>query len=356
MSASKTALVPKSKNALEAQNRFTISAMLLLFRSSFGEGFGNRERLAAIRAILRHGAHVDGAHFHTKTPAGLHPAYIGFTPPIPSEELVQCRTDFVEESLNDIFDAITMQDRLDGGISILIRCPGYDLRPKLTVEKIAVDVYITPRELSRNERVNGDTAMLVQAFCEEFAIPHMSRFVERCNVESLESPLKSQSMYICCCHCVFSLTGSTVFAKPISLDGPHHLPLCSNLANSRIQCTALNRTAQAATPAVRQRRPAEAFLLSADTQAPTTNAHGPSAPGSVLISIGPKTDATLDQFGLGDDLLPRLHVLVRTVRSSRWEATLRTWDLSSDQATNLSCALRTDLMDPILLAAVVCFF
>ncbi|KAF8452804.1 hypothetical protein L210DRAFT_962285 [Boletus edulis BED1] len=329
MSASKTVLVPKSKNALEAQNHFTISAMSSLFRSSFGEGFGKRERLAAIRAILRHGAHVDGAHFHMKTPAGLHPAYIGFTPPIPSEELVQCRTDFVEESLNDIFDVVRSIFAL--GISILIRCPGYDLRPKLTVEKIAVDVYITPHELSWNERVNGDTAMLVQAFCEEFAIPHMSRFVERCNVESLESPLKSQSTYILQAATPVNLrhlSHSAAIRKATNMGAPSRALFHQNQHQATPD---LSLAAEFMSQAVRQRRLAEAFLLSADTQAPTTNAHGPSAPGSVLISIGPKTDATLDQFGLGDDLLPHL-------------------------PTNLSCALRTDLTDPILLAAVVCFF
>ena len=48
-----------------------------------------------------------------------------------------------------------------------------------------------------------------------------------------------------------------------------------------------------------------------------------SAAGPVLISIGPNSDAILDRFGLGDNLLPRLHTLVRTARSSRWEAVLR---------------------------------
>ena len=79
-----------------------------------------------------------------------------------------------------------MQDRLDGGISVLVRCPGFDAQPDTTTDKIPVDVYVTPRELLRNERINGDTAMLVQAFCQDFAIPHLGRFVKRCRVESIQ--------------------------------------------------------------------------------------------------------------------------------------------------------------------------
>ena len=70
-----------------------------------------------------------------------------------------------------------------------------------------------------------------------------------------------------------------------------------------------------------------------------------SAPGPVLISIGLNSDAILDQFNLGDDLLPRLHTLVRTARSSCWEMVLRSspWNLSSEQALNLSRTLFADL-------------
>ena len=81
-----------------------------------------------------------------------------------------------------------MQDRLDGGISVLVRCPGFDAPSNIVTDRIPVDVYVTPRELLRNERVSGDTAMLVQAFCQDFAIPHLNRFVQRCKVESISPP------------------------------------------------------------------------------------------------------------------------------------------------------------------------
>lgn len=67
--------------------------------------------------------------------------------------------------------------------------------------------------------------------------------------------------------------------------------------------------------------------------------------GGAIISLGPHTDAVLDHFNLSDTLLPRLRVLTTTVRSSKWEATLRgdQWGLGYDQAINLSNAMLADI-------------
>jgi hypothetical protein len=64
-----------------------------------------------------------------------------------------------------------------------------------------------------------------------------------------------------------------------------------------------------------------------------------------IISIGPHTDAALDRFGLDDNLVPRLRVLTRTVRDTKWERTLRTvhWGLSYEQAVNLADAMKHDI-------------
>ena len=40
-----------------------------------------------------------------------------------------------------------MHDRLDGCISFLIRCPGFDVQPDIMADKIPMDVYITPHEV-----------------------------------------------------------------------------------------------------------------------------------------------------------------------------------------------------------------
>ena len=98
-----------------------------------------------------------------------------------------------------------------------------------------------------------------------------------------------------------------------------------------------------------QRRLADTFLYMDSTKSPEPlpviiPADSP-APGAPLISIGPKTDTVLDRFSLGDDMLPWLHSLVSTVCSSRWEAVLRgtPWNLTYEQASNLSNALLFDL-------------
>jgi hypothetical protein len=90
-----------------------------------------------------------------------------------------------------------MQDRLDGGISLLVRCPGFKAGHSLSPEQVAVDLYITPRELHENSaRIGGDIAVLVQAFCEEFVIPHMQRFNERCHIENIEPPHRCEFILI----------------------------------------------------------------------------------------------------------------------------------------------------------------
>ena len=68
-------------------------------------------------------------------------------------------------------------------------------------------------------------------------------------------------------------------------------------------------------------------------------------PSLPLISIGPHSDMALDKFKLGDKLLPRLHILLATARSSLWEDTLTSseWKLSREQAVFLTKALLADV-------------
>ena len=74
-----------------------------------------------------------------------------------------------------------------------------------------------------------------------------------------------------------------------------------------------------------------------------------------IIAFGPETDSILDRFELGDHLIPRLRVLTTTVRSSRWEAVLRTeeWGLNYEQAVKLSGALLADIKRQRFLQAKV---
>jgi hypothetical protein len=89
-----------------------------------------------------------------------------------------------------------MQDRLDGGISVLIRCPGTPAFPELTSDKVTADIYVTPRELhEQQEHISADVAVMVQAFCQGFAIPHIRRFTARCRIENVK-PIIHHCEYI----------------------------------------------------------------------------------------------------------------------------------------------------------------
>ncbi|KIK18696.1 hypothetical protein PISMIDRAFT_108977 [Pisolithus microcarpus 441] len=332
---------------LEGQNLFTVPAITSLYSSPFALGFSVSQRQVAIRALLRFNAHVDGMHYLTKSPDGLHLAYVAFNPANKPESKAISWSDLVEASLDDVFDAITMQDCLDGRLSVLIRCPGTEIPS--SIEQLTVNVYITPCEV-----VCGDTAMLIQAFCQEFAMPHLQCFVEQCEVD---------------------------------LTRPHHLPAIVCQHSSQIQCMVLSTkvnpdtgeddrhlspsaaicesvklipgTSKAQTPgtlttslhqhSAHQCCPVDTFLYTANTNLsepiPLVISPDQSAFGSLLVSIGPSTDAVLDHFGLEDDLLPRLHILVGTVHSSCWEAILRAvpWNLTYEQASNLSRALLADI-------------
>ena len=67
--------------------------------------------------------------------------------------------------------------------------------------------------------------------------------------------------------------------------------------------------------------------------------------GPVLLSLGPHLDAVIDHYKLGDKSLPKLQVLVGSVRSSKWEEAMRSppFSLTFEQVLNLAHALQADL-------------
>jgi hypothetical protein len=99
---------------------------------------------------------------------------------------------------------------------------------------------------------------------------------------------------------------------------------------------------------IRQRRHADAFLFAPDSELESklakpmgeTTSFGPP-----LISIGPHTDTMIDHFKMGDVVLLRLHELVGSVRSSRWEAVLQLseFNLTYEEASTLTSALLMDI-------------
>ena len=98
---------PNTDNGVfRPDTRFTLAEMAAMYNSTFAKRFSNNERHAAIRALLRHGAHEDGTHYHTKTRSGLHPAYYRFNPAEDSGQSELTRTALTEAVTKDVFDAV----------------------------------------------------------------------------------------------------------------------------------------------------------------------------------------------------------------------------------------------------------
>ncbi|KAG1771090.1 hypothetical protein EV702DRAFT_928738, partial [Suillus placidus] len=146
---------------------FTLAGTAALYSNpNFVLGFSNTDRQAAARALLRSQLHLDGTHYQTRMPSGLHPAYIAFNDTLTSTEKRSItHEEFVKAALEDVFNVLTTQDCLDGGFSILIRCPGSHIAETISPEHVVVDLYVTPRELhEESEQIGGDVSVLVQAF------------------------------------------------------------------------------------------------------------------------------------------------------------------------------------------------
>lgn len=108
---------------------------------------------------------------------------------------------------------------------------------------------------------------------------------------------------------------------------------------------------------IRRRRNADVFLLNGlKVPGPETEIEAPSLMAP-LISIGPRTDAIIDRFKMDDTVLLRLHQLVGSVRSSRWEAVLRSskWNLTYEEASNLTNALLADIQGTTAITKVFPF-
>lgn len=78
-------------------------------------------------------------------------------------------------------------DLADGGISLILRCPGYKPKTATSPENITVDVYVSPRELVEGgQAFSRRVALLVQDFGAHLALPHLLRFQTRCLTEGVK--------------------------------------------------------------------------------------------------------------------------------------------------------------------------
>lgn len=83
---------------------------------------------------------------------------------------------------------VSALDAIDGGISLVMRCPGYRPSTVMTLENITVDVYVSPRELVEGGKPMSErVAILVQEFGAHLALPHLHTFQARCIAERVKA-------------------------------------------------------------------------------------------------------------------------------------------------------------------------
>ena len=89
-------------------SQFNVTGLTTLYNSTFAQGFSNDERQAAARALLRHNAHLDGAHYQSRIKGGLRPMYVGFNPSANNKKAqVLSNKELAEASLQDVFDTVS---------------------------------------------------------------------------------------------------------------------------------------------------------------------------------------------------------------------------------------------------------
>ncbi|KAF8329664.1 hypothetical protein F5887DRAFT_923671 [Amanita rubescens] len=324
--------------------------------------------LAARRAILRQGMHKD----QTDTRDHLHTMFTNLQG---ANADLRAKRDVVCGTLNDTFDALAALDRIDGGVSVLLHCPGYPVQQDFAVENVSVDMYITPHALEA-DNIQERLAYMVQGFGHHIAVPYLHQFTAKHEADGKPSVFNYQP------------------ARQLRIQAPDHLPpfespgpghtLAQDIAalktpqklrmsNSQSPFTPsrsgstsadsdilrikledshneINREytpppASLRTPRVNR---GESALVSQSNGPITSDTNTADLRSSAIVSIGDHTNDVLDRLGLADSFIPRLRVLACTVRSSRWEQVLRSseWGLSQEQARHVSHALISDIRGP----------
>ncbi|KAF8344862.1 hypothetical protein F5887DRAFT_1075057 [Amanita rubescens] len=177
---------------------------------------------AASRAVLRHGRHNDGSENATRACIlGLHPMFFGLNNLaglVPDNP--RARKELLHETLADAMDTLASLDRLDGGITLMVRCPGYCVESGFkAVEDITVDAYISPHEVYVGRSgIQEHVALLVQKFATDVVVPHLHRFTERCMEEGVPD------------------VQHPTHGKKFSAQGPNHLPPFEGPGSGHVRC------------------------------------------------------------------------------------------------------------------------
>ncbi|TFK61505.1 hypothetical protein BDN72DRAFT_863561 [Pluteus cervinus] len=155
--------------------------------------YSEEEKHTAARAINRSGLFRDGQHLTTRTEHGLHPAYFQFRmqagSALHSPTFLHNPADWQDcmaKLHDDLLDVATILDRVDGGVTVIMRVPGSKVTEHTDAADITIDSYITPITLGTGgAHMERTIAGLFQQFGEEIALPHLHLYNGRCAIEHL---------------------------------------------------------------------------------------------------------------------------------------------------------------------------
>ncbi|KAF8333827.1 hypothetical protein F5887DRAFT_921664 [Amanita rubescens] len=301
------------------------------------------QRLAAAWAAICHQLHSDGSDLATQTPNGLHPMYIALHGRGDANDVeIKAQQEVLNDTFNDVLDALTTLDRIDGGISLLIRSPGFTVSTDSGMNDITLSTYLTSRAMTAVDARDMLQEVLVaftQIFGKEVVLPHLHQFTKRCELEGVNAtfePIPGIRLRAARPYIRFPKEHSTGYNAiecvpfdflPVRIESRKPLPSRQRL-----------KSIIGAAFQLCQLGPMVSSGAQTGDSDPTPVSDQP------ILRFGAETDIALDYLELPDILIPHLHKLARTVRSSKWEKELHRpeWGLSLEQAGMLSWAMIQD--------------
>ena len=164
------------------------------------------------QAISHAGVHLQqiDEQLSTRHPGGLHLSYFpAHTKGTRSMEDAFRVCALLDDSVKDIFNMvssiatdpcceeltlgtfafsskITFQDHVDGGLTMLLRAPGYRIDETTHVEDLVMDMYFTPCIVAEgNDQLKSDLAIFAQTFGQGLLMPHLHRLKACAKVEGI---------------------------------------------------------------------------------------------------------------------------------------------------------------------------
>jgi hypothetical protein len=239
----------------------------------------------------------------------------------------------------------------------------------LSPADVVVDAYIPPNEM-HSDHMQCHVAHLAQLFGECISLLHLQGLYTQCKALEIVIPSSPRQS-----HLESQTDHLTLIPPPVATGSAHFKLPCHpwNVLNRHLAAmdkvdldlsdsfdwtpggeASVLLDITTSTPPVALPLAAHGLLLSIlSSPAMGTRQRGKpslihsfsSASMVPLVSMGQKSDTVMDQFGLGDHMLPRLHEMTTFHQSSCWVTMLQSegWGLEYKVARALTDALMSDL-------------